>query len=57
MPNLDVLNGIVMSVVDDDPSVCEGLQDQLNSMGSIVTTFHGPDEFLMSDCLATAQCL
>jgi FixJ family two-component response regulator len=32
----------VVSIVDDDPSVCEGQVDLLNSMGFMAETFPAP---------------
>jgi FixJ family two-component response regulator len=57
MSKLNIPKGLVVSIVDDDPSVCEGLQDLLNSMGLVAETFRGADEFLKSDRLETTSCL
>jgi FixJ family two-component response regulator len=48
---------IMVSIVDDDPSVCEGLQDLLSSMGFGAETFHNADEFLGSGRLGGTTCL
>lgn len=47
----------VVSIVDDDPSVCEGLQDLLSSMGFTAETFPGADEFLKSGHIERTSCL
>jgi FixJ family two-component response regulator len=46
-----------ISVVDDDPSVCEGLLDLLNSMGFAAETFRCADEFLKSGRVDDTSCL
>jgi FixJ family two-component response regulator len=48
---------LVVSIVDDDPSVSEGLMDLLNSMGFVAETFPGADEFLQSSRVNTTSCL
>lgn len=50
-------NKHLISIVDDDPSVREGLADLLNSMGFEIQTFEGPNEFLTSDRLTQTSCL
>jgi FixJ family two-component response regulator len=50
-------DGLVISIVDDDPSVCEGLIDLMNSMGFQAEAYRSADEFLGSDRVATTACL
>lgn len=50
-------NELVISVVDDDPSVLEGTMDLLNSMGFIAETFPSAQEFLKSERLHCTSCL
>jgi FixJ family two-component response regulator len=57
MLNLNMPKGLVVSIVDDDPSVCEGLQDLLHSMGVVAETFNRADEFLQSNRLDSTLCL
>jgi FixJ family two-component response regulator len=57
MLNVEMPKGLVVSIVDDDSSVSEGLQDLLNSMGLIADTFRCADDFLKSDRLNTTSCL
>jgi len=47
----------VISIVDDDPSVREGMLDLLTSMGFVAETFSRAEEFLNSDCLNRTVCL
>jgi FixJ family two-component response regulator len=47
----------LISIVDDDPSVREGLTDLLNSMGFGTTTFRSAEDFLAYDDIGTALCL
>ena len=47
----------MVSIVDDDPSVCEGLMDLLSSMGFDAQAFARADEFLKSDRPDTTSCL
>jgi FixJ family two-component response regulator len=47
----------VISIVDDDPSVRDGTFDLLNSMGFIVETFQGADDFLQSSRSHSTSCL
>jgi len=47
----------MVSIVDDDPSVCEGLMDLLSSMGFAVEAFERADEFLKTDRPDTTSCL
>jgi FixJ family two-component response regulator len=57
MLNLTLPEGRVVSIVDDDLSVCEGLQDLLNSLGLAAETFQGADAFLQSERLDQTACL
>jgi FixJ family two-component response regulator len=47
----------VVSIVDDDLSVCEGLMDLLGSMGFAAEAFQRPDEFLKSKRVDETDCL
>jgi DNA-binding response OmpR family regulator len=51
MPNL------VVSIIDDDPSVRESTMDLLNSAGFVAETFKDADEFLKSGSLDGASCV
>jgi CheY-like chemotaxis protein len=51
MPNL------VVSIIDDDPSVREGTMDLLNSAGFVAETFKDADEFLQSGSVDGASCV
>jgi FixJ family two-component response regulator len=48
---------VVISIVDDDPSVREGTLDLLNSMGFSAETFERADDFLKSNRLHSTSCL
>jgi FixJ family two-component response regulator len=48
---------LVVSIVDDDPSVSEGLMDLLSSMGFVAETFRRADEFLQSGRVDSTSCL
>jgi FixJ family two-component response regulator len=50
-------NEVVVSIVDDDLSVSEGLMDLLNSMGFIAETFQRADDFLKSSRVDSSACL
>jgi FixJ family two-component response regulator len=47
----------MVSIVDDDPSVCEGLMDLLSSMGFAAEAFQRADDFLKSDHPDKTSCL
>jgi FixJ family two-component response regulator len=47
----------LISVVDDDPSVREGLMDLLRSMGFVAEAFERATDFLSSDRLHNTACL
>jgi FixJ family two-component response regulator len=48
---------VLVSIIDDDPSVREGAADLLNSAGIATECFDSGDEFLRSDRLASTSCL
>jgi FixJ family two-component response regulator len=52
MPNKGVI-----AIVDDDPSVREGLTDLLNSVGFVTATFRSAEAFLAADRLQSTACL
>src|SRR5258707_1086132 len=47
----------LISIVDDDPSVREGLMDLLRSMGFVAEAFERAIDFLNSDSLHSTSCL
>jgi FixJ family two-component response regulator len=47
----------LISIVDDDPSVREGLTDLLNSMGFHTRTFESPVDFLRFADVSETSCL
>jgi FixJ family two-component response regulator len=47
----------LISIVDDDHSVREGLTDLLNSMGFETATYPSAEDFLACDDIARALCL
>jgi FixJ family two-component response regulator len=47
----------LISIVDDDPSVREGLMDLLRSIGFIAESFERAIDFLNSDRLPSTACL
>jgi FixJ family two-component response regulator len=47
----------VISIVDDDPSVREGMVDLLTSMGLIAEAFPSAADFLKSDRLHGTSCM
>jgi FixJ family two-component response regulator len=57
VPELEMPGKPMVSVVDDDLSVCEGLTDLLSSMGFAAEVFHRADEFLNSDRSDETSCL
>jgi FixJ family two-component response regulator len=57
MTNCSAKTGSVIVIVDDDPSVCEGLLDLFASMGVAAKTFHRASELLDSPFLGSASCL
>ena len=48
---------LVVSVVDDDPSVREGMIDLLSSLDFIAEAFPRAEDFLQSSRLRTTSCL
>jgi FixJ family two-component response regulator len=57
MLEVDVPMPLLVSIVDDDSSVCEGLSDLLHSMGFAAETFQSADDFLKSDQIDSASVL
>jgi FixJ family two-component response regulator len=51
-----MVNSLV-SVVDDDESVRESLQDLVRQFGFEVRAFSSAEEFLASDCVGQTRCL
>lgn len=51
------LSNILISVVDDNPSVCEATQRLLRSLGFTVEAFSSAAEFLRSPRLEDTSCL
>lgn len=51
------MTNIVITIIDDDPSVREGAMDLLNSAGFIAETFQGADEFLKSGHVDYTSCV
>jgi FixJ family two-component response regulator len=49
--------GLLVSIVDDDPSVCEGLLDLMSSMGLQAEAYQSVDQFLGSDRVDTTTWL
>lgn len=49
--------GLLVSVVDDDPSVRESLPDLLRIFGLYVRTFASAEDFLSSDSVSRTKCL
>jgi len=52
-----MLNKPIVSIVDDDRSVLEGMKDLLNSKGFAVQTFWRAEDFLKSDHFHNTSCL
>jgi FixJ family two-component response regulator len=48
---------LVISIVDDDPSVREGTVDLITAMGFIAEAFERPEDFLKSNRLHSTSCL
>ena len=47
----------LLSVVDDDESVCESLPDLLREFGFAARAFSSAEEFLSSGCVDETSCL
>jgi FixJ family two-component response regulator len=47
----------LVSVVDDDPSMCEAIESLIRSIGLTAETFASAEEFLESDHLPETDCL
>ena len=50
-------SGVMISIVDDDPSVREATKELLRSLGYSAATFASADEFLGSEQLKQTACL
>ena len=50
-------SGVMISIVDDDPSVREATKELLRSLGYSAATFASADEFLGSEQLSQTACL
>jgi FixJ family two-component response regulator len=50
-------SGVMISIVDDDPSVREATKELLRSLGYSTSTFASADEFLGSEQLTQTACL
>jgi FixJ family two-component response regulator len=48
---------LLVAVIDDDESIRESLPDLLREFGFEAQVFSSAEEFLVADCLGTAQCL
>ena len=57
MSEAGIPKSIVISIIDDDPSVRAGTMDLLKSMGFVAATFEHADDFLQSDRLSGTSCL
>jgi FixJ family two-component response regulator len=52
-----VPNNPVISIVDDDESVREGVLDLIKAMGFIAKAFERAEDFLKSNCIRSTSCL
>jgi FixJ family two-component response regulator len=52
-----VKSATVISIVDDDATVRDGIADLIISLGYAVHTFESAEEFLDSTCLKNTACL
>ena len=52
-----MLIGLLISVIDDDPSVRESLPDLLRQLGYTVQTFLSAEDFLQSARVGETRCL
>ena len=50
-------SGVMISIVDDDPSVREATKELLRSLGYCASTFASADEFLGSEQLKQTACV
>jgi FixJ family two-component response regulator len=57
MSEAGIPKSIVISIIDDDPSVREGTMDLLKSLGFAAATFEHADDFLESGRLTGTSCL
>jgi len=53
----EVINRPLVSVIDDDESVRESLEDLLTEIGYVAKTFSSGQEFLASGYVDQSQCL
>jgi FixJ family two-component response regulator len=53
----NLLKAPVISIVDDDKSVREGLQRLMLSLGYVAATFASAEEYLQSDRMRDTSCL
>jgi FixJ family two-component response regulator len=54
---MQVPEGCLVTIVDDDESVRESLPDLLRELGLTARAFASAEELLASDALATTRCL
>ena len=47
----------MISVIDDDASICDAVENLLSSLGYLVRTFGSAEEFLRSEQLHDAECV
>jgi FixJ family two-component response regulator len=52
-----MVEGPLVSIVDDDESVRESLPDMLKVLGFAVRAFPSAEEFLACDCIDQTRCL
>jgi len=52
-----MVEGPLVSIVDDDESVRESLPDMLKELGFAVRAFASAEEFLACDCIDQTRCL
>ncbi len=50
-------NALLVSVVDDDLSICEALPVLLRQLGYEARAFRSAEEFLGAECVASTHCL
>ena len=54
-PNLSKVT--LISIIDDDESVCEATKDLISSLGYAAATFASAEDYLRSDRVADTSCL
>ena len=57
MNKKEIIGHPLVSVIDDDESVRESLEDLLNELGCVAKTFSSGPEFLASGWVDQSQCL